>query len=47
MLDYADRHPEAAKKLAGFMGFPDDGSSATYREVGQAMPFIRLSPRSS
>jgi deazaflavin-dependent oxidoreductase (nitroreductase family) len=46
MLDYADRHPGAAKKLAGFMGFPDDGSSATYREAGQVLPFIRMSPRS-
>ncbi len=44
MLDYAKRHPSAAKKLAGFMGFPADGRTATYEEVGRVLPFIRLSP---
>lgn len=42
MLDYADRHPGAAKKLAGFMGFPEDGSQQTYRAAGQVLPFLRL-----
>ena len=45
MLDYAGRHPGAAKKLAGFMGFPADGSEQTYREAGQALPFLRLTSR--
>ncbi len=45
MLDYAGRHPGAAKKLAGFMGFPADGSEQSYREAGQALPFLRLTSR--
>lgn len=45
MLDYAHRHPGAAKKLAGYMGFPEDGSQQTYRAAGQALPFLRLTPR--
>jgi deazaflavin-dependent oxidoreductase (nitroreductase family) len=42
MLDYAARHPGAAKKLAGFMGFPEDGSEAAYQEAGRVLPFLRL-----
>jgi deazaflavin-dependent oxidoreductase (nitroreductase family) len=45
MLDYARRHPSAAKKLSGYMGFAADGSEATYREVGRQLPFIRFDPR--
>lgn len=45
MLDYAKRHPKAAKKLAGYMGFVGDGGESVYREVGRVMPFIELTPR--
>ena len=45
MLDYAGRHPGAARKLSGYMGFPHDGSAETYRKVGEVLPFIRLCPR--
>lgn len=45
MLDYARRHPRAAKKLASFMGFPADDSQQTYQEAGQALPFLRLIPK--
>lgn len=45
MLDYARRHPGAAKKLAGFMGFPADGSQQTYQAAGQVLPFLRLTRR--
>lgn len=47
MLDYARRHPRAAKKLAGYMGFAPDGSQRTYRQVGGALPFLRLCPRAA
>ena len=45
MLDYARRHPSAAKKLSGYMGFAADGSDDTYRQVGRELPFVRLEPR--
>jgi deazaflavin-dependent oxidoreductase (nitroreductase family) len=45
MLDYARRHPRAAQKLSGYMGFRSDGSEATYRQIGRDRPFIRLDPR--
>ena len=45
MLDYAGRHPSAARTLAGYMGFDADGSPETFREVGHALPFIRFDPR--
>lgn len=45
MLDYARRHPKSAQKLSGYMGFPSDGSEETYRQVGRALPFVRLCPR--
>lgn len=44
MADYARRHPKAARRLASFMGFGDDGDAETYREVARGMPFIRFSP---
>ncbi|MBI1349675.1 MAG: nitroreductase family deazaflavin-dependent oxidoreductase [Actinomycetales bacterium] len=45
MLDYARRHPKAAARLSGYMGFSSDGSEATYREVGRTLPYIRFDPR--
>lgn len=45
MLDYARRHPSAARRLSGYMGFPADGRDETYREVGRSLPFVRFDPR--
>ncbi len=45
MLDYARRHPAAARKLSGYMGFPADGTEETYRQVGTVLPYLRLCPR--
>ena len=45
MLDYARRHPKAAQKLSGYMGFSSDGSEATYRQVGRELPFVIFEPR--
>jgi len=45
MLGYARRHPTAARKLSGYMGFASDGTEETYRKVGEVLPFIRLCPR--
>jgi len=45
MLDYAERHPRAARKLCGYMGFPSDGAPETFRRVGEVLPFVRLCPR--
>lgn len=45
MLDYARRHPSAARKLSGYMGFATDGREETYREVGRSLPFVRFDPR--
>ncbi|RZB14314.1 nitroreductase family deazaflavin-dependent oxidoreductase [Streptomyces sp. F001] len=42
MARYALRHPRTARRLCAFMGFPVDGSTASFREVGQAIPFVRL-----
>lgn len=45
MARYAPRHPRAAAKLAGFMGFEVDGSIDGYRRVGERIPFVRLVER--
>lgn len=42
MARYARRHPRAARKLAGFMGFKVDGTEAGYRSVGRSLPFVRF-----
>ena len=42
MARYAPRHPWIAARLVRFMGFEVDGSASDYREVGQAIPFLRL-----
>ncbi|MBD0841464.1 nitroreductase family deazaflavin-dependent oxidoreductase [Streptomyces sp. TRM68416] len=42
MVDYARRHPRAARRLCSFMGLPVDGREASYREAGRAVPFVRL-----
>lgn len=45
MVDYAHRHPTAARRLSRFMGFEIDGGDDAYRRVGQAVPFVRFEPR--
>ncbi len=45
MVDYAHRHASAARQLAGYMGFTVDGSDESYRQVGMAIPFVRLDTR--
>ncbi len=42
MACYARRHPRAARRLCAFMGLPTDGSEASFREAGRAIPFVRL-----
>lgn len=45
MVDYARRHPAAARQLARLMGFQVDGSEAAYRAAGEELPFVALHPR--
>lgn len=42
MAGYARRHPRTAHRLCAFMGLPLDGTEASYREAGRAIPFVRL-----
>ncbi|MFI6012598.1 nitroreductase family deazaflavin-dependent oxidoreductase [Streptomyces sp. NPDC051243] len=42
MARYARRHPRTARRLCAFMGLPADGSEASFREAGRAIPFVRL-----
>jgi deazaflavin-dependent oxidoreductase (nitroreductase family) len=44
MVDYARRHPRAARGLAGFMGFGVDGSESDYRAAAAEIPMVRLDP---
>lgn len=44
IVDYARRHPRAAKHLCRAMGFVVDGSESDYREVGRRLPFVRFVP---
>lgn len=47
LLRYARQHPRAARALAGYMGMEVDGSDASYRAAGEALPFVLLRPRSA
>ncbi|MCX4740936.1 nitroreductase family deazaflavin-dependent oxidoreductase [Streptomyces antibioticus] len=42
MARYARKHPRAAPRLCAFMGFPVDGTEASFRDAGRAVPFVRL-----
>ncbi|MCP4418498.1 MAG: nitroreductase family deazaflavin-dependent oxidoreductase [Chloroflexi bacterium] len=45
MVDYAHRHPTAAKNLSRMIGF-NVSTEAEYREIGQkSVPFIALQPQ--
>lgn len=39
---YARRHPRTARRLCAFTGLPVDGTEASYREAGRAVPLVRL-----
>lgn len=46
MVDYARRHPKAARQLARVLGFETDGSDASYRAVAvEHIPFVVFKPR--
>jgi deazaflavin-dependent oxidoreductase (nitroreductase family) len=45
MVDYARRHPRAARSLSGLMGYEADGTEEGYRRVGASLPMVRLRPR--
>lgn len=42
--DYARRHPTAAKALARVLGYPWDGSEASYQQMARRLPVIALQP---
>lgn len=42
MADYARRRPRTARRLCAFMGLPANGSAASFRAAGRAIPFVRL-----
>ena len=45
MLRYARRHPRSGRTLAHYMGFPAPTDERGYRELGRALPMLRLVPR--
>ena len=45
MVDYARRRPRSARMVARQMGVPVDGSEASFRTLGRALPYVRLEPR--
>jgi deazaflavin-dependent oxidoreductase (nitroreductase family) len=47
MVDYARRHPTAARNLAHLMGYRVDGSEKDYHTLGEVIPFVVLRPRQS
>ncbi|MGQ4379003.1 nitroreductase family deazaflavin-dependent oxidoreductase [Streptomyces sp. SAS_267] len=42
MARYGGRHPRTARRLCAFMKLPSDGSEASFRDAGRAIPFVRL-----
>lgn len=44
MVDYACRHPRAARALTRLLGFRVDGTEADYRAVGRRLPMVRFDP---
>ncbi|QYX82281.1 nitroreductase family deazaflavin-dependent oxidoreductase [Streptomyces akebiae] len=42
MARYAARHPRTARRLCAFMGLTVDGTAASFREAGRAIPFVRI-----
>jgi deazaflavin-dependent oxidoreductase (nitroreductase family) len=44
MVDYARRHPRAARMVARQVGLRVDGDEHGYRELGRVLPYQRLEP---
>ena len=44
MVNYAQRHPSAAKNLPQLMGYRVDGTEEDYAEFGKLIPFVALQP---
>ncbi len=44
LVNYAQRHPQAMRELARFMGYRLDGSEADIRSLGETIPIIAFSP---
>ncbi len=46
MVNYARRHPTAARNLMRLFGYQIDGTEAEYRRIGELLiPFVEFSPR--
>jgi deazaflavin-dependent oxidoreductase (nitroreductase family) len=45
MVDYARRRPRSARMVARQVGVPVDGSEASWRVLGRALPYVRLEPQ--
>ena len=45
MVDYARRRPRSAGMVAKQLGLSVDGSEQRYRDLGRALPYLRLEPR--
>lgn len=45
MVDYAHRHPSAARELPKLMGYRVDGTDDDYRTLGREIPFVALNYR--
>lgn len=44
MVDYARRHPRAARWLSRFLGFRVAGEESDYRALGRRLPMVRFEP---
>ncbi|WP_306185361.1 MULTISPECIES: nitroreductase family deazaflavin-dependent oxidoreductase [unclassified Streptomyces] len=42
MARQAQRHPRLARRMCALMGLPTDGSTASFRDAGRVIPFVRL-----
>jgi deazaflavin-dependent oxidoreductase (nitroreductase family) len=42
LMNYGQRNPTAIKTLARIMGYPFDGTEASYQELGTLLPMIAL-----
>jgi hypothetical protein len=43
MAGYAQKHPNAARRIMSVVGVETDGTEASYREVGRTrIPFVRF-----
>jgi deazaflavin-dependent oxidoreductase (nitroreductase family) len=47
LRDYAGRHPTALRALSRVLGYPWDGTQASYEELARLLPVVRLRPRAT